>query len=169
MRAYLKLTTSGTDTVEGESRDQDHEREIVLHDIQWQAEQEVSPLGSGRRTTGRRDISPVSIRKPYDASSPYLAKAVLSGQIFENAVITLRKTSGPKPLDYLVITLTNVMLTGYDVRGPVLEDGVDQVMEDEVEMTFATIMVEYTEEKQDHSAGEKHTFGFDSVKNMVTP
>lgn len=143
LTGYMKIPD-----IDGESKAADHEDEIDLFDIQWEIEQDRAP-GIGRRARGRADAAPVLVRKYYDASSPYLAKAVATGKAFDEIVVTLRKDSGDAHLDYLTLTLTDCRVVGYRMTGAEAMP----VIEEEIEIGYDRLKIAYVVQAEDHSAG----------------
>lgn len=137
--------------VDGESTYAEHEDEIDVHDIAWGIER-LSTASVGRgRARARTDMSPLSVAKFTDASSPYLALAVKQGKFFDEVVVSVRKDSGEAHLDYLIITMENVILSSYDIGTD--ENG--QLIE-EVEIDFEKATLKYTQQNSDGSAGGEH-------------
>lgn len=143
--------------IPGESRRADHEGEIDLHAISWGVSRDSTSTPATGRRRGRSEAGPVVLGKSYDASSPYLALAALQGKSFDEVVISFRKDSGEAVLDFLQITLTNVIVSSYDVNGSPEQNGI----EDSVELSFEKINIKYTIQADDHSAGDEHEVEFD--------
>ena len=143
--------------IPGESRRADHEGEIDIHSISWGvARPSAASVGSGRtRSIGVSRA--MTVGKFYDASSPYLALASLQGKAFDEVVISFRKDSGEAHLDYLKITLTNVMVSAYDLDTP--PEG--EILTDAAQFVFEKIKVRYIQQADDHSAGDEHEIEFD--------
>ena len=99
----------------------------------------------------------VMVGKRYDASSCYIALACLQGRAFREAIISFRKDSGEAHLDYLVITLTNVTISSYDLADD--EDG--SGIEDQLALSFEKINIRYTVQNDDGSAGGEHEIEYD--------
>ena len=147
--AFLKIPD-----IPGESRRVGHEDEIDVHAMQWGIEHSApSQVGRGR-VRARSDVKPLIVHKGYDAASPLLARAVRQGQSFREVVLTLRKDSGEQHLDYLVVTMTNVMLTSYEVASdPEAGTGGDLV--EGLELDFEKVRLLYTRQAVDGSAGDE--------------
>lgn len=149
---YLKI-----DDIAGESKAAEHEDEIDVFDLGWQIERDIgSRIGRGR-VRSRVVASPLVVSKYYDASSPYLALAVAQGRSFKEAVLSVRKDSGDAHLDYLTITMQNVLISGYEMDG--LEDM--PVIAETVELSFEAATVKYVVQAEDHSAGDTHEVEID--------
>lgn len=153
LTAYMKVTD-----IDGESRSADHEDEIDLYDINWLLEQESHAMVGSGRTRGRAQINPIFVYKWYDASSPYLALACMKGKAIEEIVIMVRKDSGDAHLDFLQITLTNSVISHYEVLG---EYENSKAIREKVGIASEQIKMKYTVQADDHSAGDEHEIEYD--------
>ncbi len=152
MTGYMKLPD-----IEGESRRADHEGEIDIMSIDWGMSQASNmQIGSGR-TSSRATVNPINITKIYDASSPYLALACMQGKAFDEVVISFRQDSGEAHLDYLVITLTNVVISSYSLSGSAMGEEIT----DALSLAFEIVNVKYTMQADDHSSGDEHEIEYD--------
>ena len=152
MTGYVKFPN-----IEGESRRADHEGEIDITSIDWNMAQAANmQIGSGR-TASRAMVNPIGISKLYDAASPYLALACMQGKAFDEVVISFRKDSGEAHLDYLVITLTNVVISSYSMAG----HATGEEISDTFSLSFEKIKVLYTMQADDHSSGDEHEIEYD--------
>ena len=112
--AFLKL-----EGVDGESTDDKHKGEIEVRSFQLASVQDAaasasrSSSGGGRSKVSFHDIN---FTKPIDKSSPALMKASASGKHFPTAVLTCRKAGGSQQ-EYLVIKLTDVLVSSYRTTG----------------------------------------------------
>lgn len=148
--------------IPGESKTADHEGEIDIHDIHWQFAREAAAITGRGRSRARSEVSPLVVSKLTDAASPYLILANLQGKAIPEITLSLRKDSGDAHLDYLVITLTNCMITGVEL-GTLHSDG---TITEEVAITSEQIKVLYTVQADDHSAGDEHEIEFDIVRGV---
>lgn len=155
---YMKI-----DDIKGESKRADHEDEIDVFGVRWGASQTSSASTGSGRTRGRAVVQDVTLHKYYDAASPYLALACLQGKSFPEIVIAVRKDSGEAHLDYLIITLTNVIISGYSMDGSGPKDSDDDMIVETVGLSCEKIGVKYTVQADDHSAGDEHEIEYDLV------
>ncbi len=147
---YLKI-----DEIPGESQRADHEDEIDIHDMRWGVERSM-PASVGRgRVRSRAEVKPLVVHKYYDAASPYLARAVSRGESFPEAKLALSKVGGEAHLDYLVITMENVVITSYEVASN-REDMADLLLEEEIAIDFERAIVRYQIMNADGTAGTVH-------------
>jgi type VI secretion system secreted protein Hcp len=140
--AYLKIP------VKGESVAKDHEGEIDVLAWSWG----MSQSGTTHRGTGggagKVNVQDMSISKYVDAASPNLVLYCCNGKHFDEAVLTVRK-AGETPLDYLVITLTDVIITSVQSGG---SSGGDLITEN-VPLNLAKFKMSY--QPQDNKGGKK--------------
>ena len=154
LTAYMKIPD-----IAGESQRAEHEDEIDIHDMMWVIEQaSVAQVGRGR-SQARAQVEALTCKKYYDCSSPYLALACMQAKSFDEIVLSVRKDSGEAHLDYLVITMTNVIITSYHVLG--VGDGEGQMIEEKFGLAFEEVNIKYTIQADDHSAGDEHEVEFD--------
>ncbi len=147
--------------IAGESTTANHENEIDFHGLEWGVLRKGSRASTGRgRSKGRAVVSPLEIHKFYDSASPYIALAAMQGKTFDKIVVSVRKNSGGGHLDYLKITMTNCTLKSYGM----FNDGQDDpltLINERVGIKFETINILYTEQADDHSAGDEHEIEYD--------
>ena len=155
LSGYLKI-----DDIDGESKRVDHEDEIDVHGVHWKVAQSArSSRGSGR-SRARARVDSLTCYKTTDAASVYLALACMQGKSFDEVVLSVRKNSGEAHLDYLVITMTNVVISEFEM----LNDGSDsddELITEQVGFSFETVKMKYTEQSDDHSAGTEHEITYD--------
>lgn len=153
LTGYLKIPD-----IPGESQRAEHEDEIDIHGISWGVEAQAADDGSGR-TRARAEVSAITLKKYYDASSPYLFLSAAQGKSFDEITITFTRSnpdSGSFP--YLTITLSNCVVTNYQVTGGT---SVDDKQSEEVGLSFETINIKYVIQADDHSAGDEHEIEYD--------
>ena len=150
------------DAIKGESQDNKHKDEIQV--VAW--EFAVSNPGSfqgSRFISGRADYSDIVITKYVDAASTKLAAAVVSGQHLKEAILSVSKASQSK--DYLMITLTDVVLTSISMSG---SDGDDRLAES-VNLSFAKMEMEYIGiDQNDPSKEKKSTLVIDRLTHKAS-
>ncbi len=133
LTGYVKIPE-----IAGESTVAGHENEIQILDLDWAIERDAA---TGVRTSarGRAKVAPLTLRKWYDASSPYLALAVINGRLFAQIDVTLRNLQGDQDLDYLTLTLTNCRVGASRISGS--SEG--PMPAEEVEVIFERIEIRY--------------------------
>lgn len=145
--------------IDGESKRAEHEDEIDVFGVTWGVEgSQSASIARGRRRR-RAEIEDLTLDKAVDASSPYLFHAAARGKSFEEMVLSVRKDSGEAHLDYLVITMTNAMITDYAMYHEKEEEG-DQICET-IAISAESVSFKYVVQADDHSAGDEHEIEYD--------
>ncbi|WP_017130263.1 Hcp family type VI secretion system effector [Pseudomonas agarici] len=131
--------------IKGESKDQQHRDEIEIQSIQWGMNQSGSMHTGSGGGSGKVSINNLSFGKSMDKSSPNLMAACSSGKHFPEATLTVRKAGGTSPVEYLVITLKEVMVASYGTNG---NQGGD-ILHEDIALNFAKVEVSYQAQKAD--------------------
>ena len=134
---FLKISE-----VTGESRDITHKDEIDVLAWSWGAS-----AGNAKTAKGALPeacIQDLSLTKYVDAASPQLILNAAMGTVAKEAVLTVRK-AGEKPLEYLVLRMSDVLVTSYQTGG---SGGEDRLTEN-VTLSFETLKGEYRRQKPD--------------------
>lgn len=143
---FLKL-----EGIKGESKDAQHKDEIQIHSFSWGLTQTGTGGFGGGSGAGKVQASDVTVTKFFDKASPALMLACCNGKHINQGVITVRK-AGEKPLEYLKITLSDVLISGITQS-----NGGDELVVETLHLNFSKFQVEYQEQKPDGSgkpAGE---------------
>ena len=150
--------------INGESKLKNHEDEIDFFGCSWQMLQRSSAsLGSGL-TSARAEVWPIRIEKWYDAASPYLALLAMNGKTMDEAVLTLRKDSGDDAIDYLIITMTNVIISSYEIGEAVAGENKLERVPERIGLSFEKVKVLYTMQNSDGTAGDEHEIEYSIVE-----
>ncbi|MDO9072281.1 MAG: type VI secretion system tube protein Hcp [Rubrivivax sp.] len=153
---FLKI-----DTIKGESVDHKHAGEINVLAWSWGMSNSGSAhLGAGAGS-GKVNVQDLSITKYIDKSSTELMLAACNGKHFKEATLYVRK-AGEKPLEYLKIKFTEVLVTSVSTGG---SGGEDRLTEN-VSLNFAKVNVDYTPQKADGSGEATLSMGWDIAKNV---
>lgn len=138
---FLKL-----DDVKGESRDDKHKDAIDVLAWSWGMNQSGTTHMGGGGGAGKVSVQDLSITKYLDKASPNLMQGNCTGKHYKQALLTVRK-AGDKPLEYLKITMKEVLVASISTGG---SGGEDRLTEN-ITLNFAEFKVEYTPQKQDGS------------------
>jgi len=133
---FLKL-----DGIKGESKDSSHKDEIKIETMTWGMNQQGTQGTGGGGGTGKVDVQNIHITKYVDKATADLMYAVCSGKHLKDGVITVRKAGGEKPLEYLKITMTDVLVTSLQAAGSSAD-----VLVENVSLDFGKFKVEYFEQ-----------------------
>ena len=152
---FLKL-----EGVDGESQDKAHGNEMDVLAWSWGMSQSGTTHIGGGSGAGKVSIQDVSVTKYVDAASADLMLACCNGKHFGEAILTVRK-AGENPLEYIVITMTDLIVTSVSTGG---SGGEDRLTEN-VTLNFAEVKFEY--KQQAAKGGEEKPFemGWDIAGN----
>ena len=152
---FLKL-----DGIDGEAQDDAYADQIDVLAWSWGASQSGTTHMGGGSGSGKASFQDISITKYTDASTHKLLGAVSKGTHISEAILTVRK-SGDAPLDYIVLTMTNCIITSISPGG---SGGEDRLTEN-ISMNFEEFEFAYTPQKEDGSGGSVLPFKFNIAKN----
>jgi type VI secretion system secreted protein Hcp len=147
--------------IEGESQKDGHENEIDVVAFEFGATQSGTAHDGGGSTAGRANVHDVVIVKYVDKASPLLFSHCVSGSHIKEAKLFVRKAGG-KALDYLVITLGQVLVSSIEAGG----NGEDDRVRETVRMNFKTITHEYTPQKEDGTGLGVVGTGYDVARGV---
>ena len=153
---FLKL-----DDIKGESADDKHTGEIDVLAWSWGLSQTGTTHMGGGGGAGKVSVQDISITKYLDKSSPNLLLACCNGKHFKEGLLTVRK-AGEKPLEYLKVTMKEVLVSSIQSGG---SGGEDRLTEN-LSLNFAEFKVEYTPQKADGSGDAAVEAGFNIAKNV---
>jgi type VI secretion system secreted protein Hcp len=156
MDMFMKI-----DAVTGESRDHKHKNEIDVLAWSWGMSNSGSAHVGGGAGAGKVNVQDLSFTKYIDFSSTALQLGASNGKHFKNAMLTIRK-AGEKPLEYLKITMDDVLVSSVSTGG---SGGEDRLTEN-VTLNFAKVKVEYQKQAASGAAdGGPATYGWDIAGN----
>jgi type VI secretion system secreted protein Hcp len=153
---FLKLGS-----IEGESKDSVHGKEIDILAWSWGASNSGTAHVGGGAGAGKVNVQDISCTKWVDKSSPDILLATCNGKHIPEATITVRK-AGETPLEYIIIVLTDVMITAYSTGG---SGGEDRLTEN-VTLNFAKFKFNYVEQTPTGGTGAKPSVGWDIAANV---
>jgi type VI secretion system secreted protein Hcp len=137
--------------IKGESIDKGgHKEEIDVLAWSWGLSQSGSFHQGSGGGAGKVSVQDLSFTKYVDAGTTALVLAACKGTAYDSALLTVRK-AGDKPLEYIKITLTNVLVSSVSTGG---SGGEDRLTEN-VSLNFQKFKVEYT--KQAEKGGKDAT------------
>ena len=109
--AFLKLGD-----LKGESPVEGFEEQIQVLSWSWGMSQTgTTHLGTGGGA-GKVNVQDMAVTHYMDTASPSIVQACCNGKHFPEAIMTLRK-AGENPLEYLTLTLSDVIITSVSDGG----------------------------------------------------
>jgi type VI secretion system secreted protein Hcp len=148
---FLKL-----DGIDGESQDSDHSGEIdILSFSEGITNAGTYDAGTGGNT-GKAFFPDISLTKYVDKSSPTLRQYCALGTSIDTATFSVNKQAGDSKLEYLKITLHNVVITSIQSSGA--GGSTDPIMES-MSLNYAGIEEDYTQQSNTGSGMSTIHFG----------
>jgi type VI secretion system secreted protein Hcp len=147
--------------IKGEALDSKHKDEIDVLAWSWGLSNSGNAQVGGGAGAGKVHVQDLSVTKYIDKSSTDLFLSTCNGQHHDTATLTVRK-AGTNPVEYVKITMTEVMITSLSTGG---SGGQDRLTEN-ISLNFAKVKVEYTPQKADGSAEATQTVGWDIAANV---
>ena len=154
---YIVLKINGLD---GNSSLNNHIGEIEVLTWSWSMSQSGTTHVGGGGGAGKSFVEDMVLTKYVDKASPSLLLACLNGGHFPEAVLTV-VSGGDQPFDYLVITMSDVLVTSVGTGG---SDDFSLTTE-KVTLNFAKVKYSYTPREASGVPGEAIHFTWDIEKN----
>lgn len=148
--------------IKGEAQDDKHKDTIDVLAWSWGMSNSGSTHVGGGSGSGKVNVQDLSVTKYIDKSSPDLMKACCNGKHFETADLIVRK-AGEKPVEYLTITMTDLIVTAVSTGG---SGGEDRLTEN-VTLNFGAVKVKYIEQTAKGGEGAKPDMGWDIAANKA--
>jgi type VI secretion system secreted protein Hcp len=150
------------DGIKGESKGAGHEKEIDVLSWSWGTSQSGTMHAGGGGGAGKVNVQDVSLSKWVDAASPDLLLACCNGKHIKEAILTVQK-AGEKPLPYVKITLTNLLVTSVSTGG---SGGEDRLTEN-VTLNFEKVKFEYDTQTEKGAKGDHFQMAWDIAANKA--
>lgn len=149
--------------VEGESHDSKHKGEIDLESWSWGETQSGTGHSGGGHGGGKVVMQDFHAVTKYSKASAKLFLGCATGEHFKSATLTCRK-AGKVQQEYLIIKMTDVMISSYQTGGSAHGDVVPT---DQFSVNFAKIEFDYKIQKEDGSLTPGAKAGYDVKTNKA--
>lgn len=147
--------------IKGESSDDKHKEEIDVLAWSWGMNQSGSMHSGSGGGAGKVNVQDLNFTKYVDKASPNLMKFCCNGKHFPSATLVVRK-AGEKQLEYLKVTLEDVLITSVSTGG---SGGEDRLTEN-ISLNFGKVKLSYQPQGKDGAAaGGSVDMGWDIQKN----
>jgi type VI secretion system secreted protein Hcp len=134
--AFLKL-----DTIKGESQDSKHKGEIEIYSFSFGASNSTTiGSASGGAGGGRASFPAFSFMKKTDSASPLLFQACCQGTHIATGALTLRKSGGDNPLEYLKWKFATIFIESVQWAG---STGGDDSPSESVSFVYGQQTIDY--------------------------
>jgi type VI secretion system secreted protein Hcp len=148
------------DALKGESKDAKHKGEIDVLAWSWGLSNSGTFHTGGGGGAGKANIQDLSFTKYVDSSSADLQLACATGKHFTKANLVVRK-AGDTPLEYILIELTELMVTSVSTGG---SGGEDRLTEN-VTLNFEQVHFTYWTQTDKGGKGEPSEWKFNIAEN----
>ena len=135
--------------IKGETLDKALPDHIDVLSWSWGCSNSGSAQMGAGQGAGKANCQNLTITKWLDSSTPPLQLACIKGTHIPESKLYVRK-AGDKPLNYVIITLTDCLITSCSTGG----NGGDDRLTESVTIDFAKMKLEYMKQKKD-GTGEK--------------
>ncbi len=153
---FLKI-----DALKGEARDSVHKEEIDILAWSWGLSNSGTAHVGGGAGAGKVNVQDISVTKWVDKVSADLMLAACNGKHFAEATLTVRK-AGENPVEYIVIKMTEVMITSVSTGG---SGGEDRLTEN-LSLNFAKVEFTYIPQKADGTGDTPVLMGWNIAENI---
>ena len=131
------------DGIPGDATDARHADEIVVLAFSWGlASAGGSPAAGTGAATGKATFDGLTVMARSSRASPLLMQACAEGRRIRSGVLTMQR-AGEKPVDLMVVRLSDVLVGAYSVSAGGGEGG-----DDEVTLTFGRIQYDVSDGQQ---------------------
>jgi type VI secretion system secreted protein Hcp len=142
--AFLKI-----DGLDGESTRIGFEKQLEITSFNWGAANPAT-IGAGGGGGGKVSITTFNISRKTDAASPLLFQSCCDGTHYAKAVVTLIKSGGRSPVDFIKYEFEKVYVESVQWSGAT---GGDDTPLESVSFVFSKVSFTYTPQKPDGSKG----------------
>ena len=158
MPIYMKI-----DKLQGESTAEGHTDQIEVASWSWGESNSSRAFGpgGGGASAGKVVFNDLSFQMFTNKASPELFLACANGKHFASAELFVTKTSNDKVKDYLIVKMTTVVVTSYQISGAGGSN--DRPMES-ISLNFAKVEVDYKSDTAGKMASYKA--GWDLAKSV---
>ncbi len=150
------------DGIKGETSDKSFKSKNAMDILAWSWG--MSNTGTFHSGTGggagKANFQDISVTKYIDLASPNLMLFCANGKHIAKGTITVRK-AGENPLEYLKISLENILVTSYSTGG----SGGEERLTENVSLNFAKVKVEYAQQDEKGAKKGSNDFGWNISEN----
>ncbi len=143
--AFLKI-----DGIDGESTRKGFEKQIPILSFSWGGSNPSTIGVTGGGGGGKGTLSSLNIMKKADSSSPKFFQKCMEGEHIKKAALTLNKSGGKSPIDFVKYELENIFVDSIQASGS--EGGDDSPMES-ISLAFGKLTYTYTPQNPDGTKG----------------
>lgn len=155
---FLKFADAAN--IKGESTDKTHTKQIDVLSWSWGLSNSGTTHTGGGGGGGKVSVDDIQVTKYIDSSSHALIDACATGKHIPNAWLYVRKAGGT-PLEYVILELTEVLITAVSTGGSGGEDRLTET----VSLNFAKYSFSYVPQKADGTGDTALTAVYNIAQN----
>jgi type VI secretion system secreted protein Hcp len=148
--------------IKGEAKDKTHKGKIDVLAWSWGMSNSGSAHVGGGAGAGKVNVQDLSFTKYIDAASCDLQKFCCNGKHLDKATLIVRK-AGENPLEYIVIEMTEVLISSVSTGG---SGGEDRLTEN-VSLNFAKVKVQYKSQSKQGTADKSPEYTWNIAENAA--
>lgn len=153
---FLKL-----DGVDGESIDKEYAKCIDILSWTWGMSQTGTTHHGSGGGAGKVAVEDITITKYIDKSSLQLTSNSCSGKHIDKGSIYVRKAGGDKPLTYIEIDMTEIIISSVSIAGTQSDD----LIMETISLNFSKFAYTYYIQKDDGTGTKVGPISWDIAKN----
>jgi type VI secretion system secreted protein Hcp len=150
-------------SIAGSALDKAKSRELQISGFHFGGRR-PSGTQAGQGPAGRGALTDLTFTKAADISSPNLFTSSMHGRPFSEVTLSVRK-AGEKPLEYITLKMTKVVVAAYDLEGGDAKTKVGDIALNEIErvqLNFQKIEFTYSEQSDTGLSGVSMTDMWDA-------
>lgn len=147
--------------IDGESEDGSHKGEIEVLSWNWEISQKSDMHSGSGGGSGKATVADLEFVHCVDKATPNLMKYCLTGKHINEAVLTIRKAGGT-PLEYLKITMNDIVVTKVRPAGSAKDE---TRVQEVVCLSFSKVKEEYIVQNAQGGSSGAVTASFDIKGN----
>ena len=148
--------------LKGESRDKVHAGKTDVLAWSWGMSNSGSAHVGGGAGSGKVNVQDLSFTHYIDKTSTELMLAACNGKHFPEALLVVRK-AGEKPVEYLKIKMTDILITSLSTGG---SGGEDRLTEN-VTLNFAKVAFDYFKQDAKGAVASAGIFKWNIAENVA--
>jgi len=127
--------------IKGESSDAKRPGTIEIESFSWGVSNAGSFAGGGGGGAGKVSMQDFHFVMKLGKATPKLMEACATGQHIKEAKLFVRKAGGDGPVEYFVLTFTDILVSSYRQSGA---SGTDSIPVDTLSLSVNAVQVDYT-------------------------
>jgi type VI secretion system secreted protein Hcp len=155
------VMTAKIGDIEGESAIDGHVGEIDVLSFSFGGSHSGTMHTGTGGGAGKTSVQDLTLMKRVDLATTDLMLACFKRTHISEAVLTVRKAAGNRPLDYLKITMTSCLITSVSTGG----SGDDDRLTENIAINFAKVRVDYDAQTAAGGQGAHSAMEYDITAN----